>query len=190
MKKQIWIASNRLNLLIKYSKLLGCTNFLKGQSVFQKQRKLKKFKYLIELKERKIPKNIIKIIDFVIPYPILYRFIYKNDWVYAIALKDEKKLQEYYYSDWNKSINFEFYAINLEKVYQNIIKAFMPDNLRKLENFNQIITIDSKIQELNKLINILEKKIISEKQFNKKVELNKDLLKLKKEIENYKKDIG
>lgn len=144
----------------------------------------------LELKERKIPKNIIKIIDFVIPYPILYRFIYKNDWVYAIALKDEKKLQEYYYSDWNKSINFEFYAINLEKVYQNIIKAFMPDNLRKLENFNQIITIDSKIQELNKLINILEKKIISEKQFNKKVELNKDLLKLKKEIENYKKDIG
>jgi hypothetical protein len=43
----------------------------------------------IELKEQIIPKNILKIIDKIIPYPILYIFTYKNEFAYGISLKDE-----------------------------------------------------------------------------------------------------
>jgi hypothetical protein len=137
----------------------------------------------IELKKKIIPKNILKIVDRTIPYPILYIFIYEDDFAYGISLKDGNT-QNYYFSDWNEPKEFNFTGINLNNIYQNIIKEFITKTGTDNKIFNDIIGIDDNIRILEKEIQILQNKIAKEKQFNRKVELNKSLSKKKKELDN------
>ena len=136
----------------------------------------------IELKQQSIPKNVLKIIDKSIPYQILYKFVYQNNHAYGITLKNltttnnSTTENNYYLSDWNQTMNFDFTGINLEKVYEKLIKAFIQiKDIDKLE-FSEIIQLDKTIKQLEKEISTLESKIKNEKQFNRKVELNKSLL--------------
>jgi len=136
----------------------------------------------IELKEQVIPKNILKVIDKAIPYQILYRFIYNNSIAYGITLKKSNKTEKYYFKEWDEDIEFDFTGIDLEKIYQKLVKAFIRRKALDQQEFKLQIDLDHKIEELEKNIYTLEKKIKKEKQFNRKVEINKVLLKKKKEL--------
>lgn len=135
----------------------------------------------IELKKQEIPKNVLKVIDKAIPYQILYRFAYKDSFAYAITLKENNKPENYYFSKWNEKKNFTFTGIDLEKVYQNLIRVFVKKEAGTKKDFDEVVDLDNKIRSLEKEINVLENKIRREKQFNRKVELNKTLLE-KKEL--------
>lgn len=132
----------------------------------------------IELKEQVIPKNVLRVIDKAIPYQILYRFIYKENVAYAVTLKD-RGVENYYFSEWNDDKCFDFTGIDLEKIYQKIIKVFITNGAKAKANFNEIIDTDNKIRAIENEIEILGNKISREKQFNRKVELNKVLLEKK-----------
>lgn len=139
------------------------------------------------LKSKDIPIKALKEIKKLIPYPVLFALEYNENFCYGISLLEEKK---YYFSNWNEEKNFNFLDTNLEKVYQNIVRQFLsniePDS-KKNNDFKETIKIDNKIVELSKSIEVLKGKINREKQFNKKTELNKDLKKLKKELDNLKR---
>lgn len=135
----------------------------------------------IELKEPVIPKNVLKIIDKSIPYQILYRFVYEDAVAYGITLKENTSVENYYFCDWNADISFDFTGIDLEKVYQKLVKAFIRDEAQSKGSFNEIIDVDNKIKTLEAEIAALESRISKEKQFNRKVEINKALLE-KKEL--------
>lgn len=126
----------------------------------------------IELKEKIIPKNVLKIIDKLIPYPILYYFKFEDSEVFWITLKWEDNWK-YYFSDWDEKIFFNFHWINLEIVYQNIIKSFIKDVKVESTDFKELIEKDNQISILKNEIQALKNKVKQEKQFNKKVELNK-----------------
>lgn len=136
------------------------------------------------LKSKDIPFKALKEINKLIPYPILFVFEYKEEFCYGISLLEEKK---YYFSKWNEEKEFSFVDTNLEKVYQNIVKQFLsniePDT-RKDIGFKETIEIDKQIAEKSKSIEVLKGKIAREKQPNKQFVLNKELKKLKKELEN------
>ena len=136
----------------------------------------------INLKEKIIPKNVLKVIDKTIPYPILYIFTYENDYSYWITLKWEK-LWNYYFSDWNENIEFEFNWIDIERVFEDIIKKFLKNIDTDDKKFDEIIETDNARIFLEKDIEKLKNKIKKEKQFNKKVELNKLLLEQKSKLE-------
>jgi hypothetical protein len=147
----------------------------------------------IELKEQVIPKNVLKVIDKAIPYQILYQFVYKDNLVYGITLKkmSEKNSvssRNYYFSKWNEDLNFDFTGIDLEKVYQKVIKAFISNEAKNRGNFDAIIEADNQIKSLEKEIEILSSKIKKEKQFNRKVELNKSLLENRKRLQLIKEN--
>lgn len=142
----------------------------------------------IELKEQVIPKNVLKVIDKAIPYQILYRFIYKENVAYAITLK-ENSIENYYFSGWNEDKYFDFTGIDLEKVYQKIIRAFITSEAKTKSSFNKIIDADNKIKALENEIAALENKISKEKQFNRKVEINKVLLERKKQLKKIKEEV-
>ncbi|MEI7604499.1 MAG: DUF4391 domain-containing protein [bacterium] len=135
----------------------------------------------IQLKEKIIPKNVLRIIDKAIPYPILYVFIFEDHFAYGITLKDDSN-QRYYFSDWDEEKNFTFAGLNLEKVYQSIITNFISISTEK-KDFDTIIATDKQIEVLEKEINALSNKIKNEKQFNRKVEMNNTLLQKKKILE-------
>lgn len=133
----------------------------------------------IELKEQVIPKNVLKVIDKSIPYQILYRFVYEDNIAYGITLKADTNVENYYFSAWNADISFDFTGIDLEKVYQKLVKAFVRDEARQKASFGDVIELDKKIKVLEAEIAALESKISKEKQFNRKVEINKVLLEKK-----------
>lgn len=135
----------------------------------------------IELKEQVMPKNVLKVIDKAIPYQILYRFIYKGNEAYGITLKENNNAENYYFSDWNEDKNFDFTGIDLEKVYQKLVKAFIRSEVHNKSSFTEIIDTDKKIKTLENEIVALKNKISKEKQFNRKVEINKVFLERKKQ---------
>ena len=125
----------------------------------------------IELKEQKIPISVLKVIDTLIPYPILYVFRYETHTAYGITLKYDPN-KSYYFSEWDEDIVFDFHGITLEKVYENIIKRFIREAPTDSHNFEEIVATERKITTLKNEIQALQNKISTEKQFKKKVSLN------------------
>jgi len=137
--------------------------------------------FVIQLKEQTIPKNVLKLIDRAIPYPILYVFTHEAHTAYGITLKGQGE-QRYYFSDWDAEMNFDFSGVNLEAVYKRIVKNFLGTQETE-QNFTEMIQNDKKRKTLEREIKALENKVKNEKQFNRKVDLNKELQSKKREIE-------
>lgn len=130
----------------------------------------------LALKEKCDIKNIINIITKKIPYIILFIIIYNDEFQYAIKFKEDILL-----TDWNEEKDFNFVGINLKEVYNNIIRKFIND--KSNENIGEIIERNKQIEELKKKISVLKNKINKEVQFNRKVELNIELINLEKKLE-------
>ena len=130
----------------------------------------------IQLKQKQLPKNVIRVITKAIPYPILFVIKYKNDFCYSI------KVERIYYSNWNEDITFDFNYNNLNTIYESIVKKIIKEEDNQ-SSFTEIISINAKKQELEKQIIQLKRRISQEKQFNRKVELNQELRKIEQEME-------
>lgn len=135
----------------------------------------------IILKEKVLPKNIIKIISKAIPYKILFVLKYDKDYCYSI------KVDNIYFTEWNEDIELNINGLTLETIYENIVKSIIKEN-NNTNTFDNIIENKSKVDELSKKIEQLTNKVNNEKQFNKKVELNLELQRLKKEMEELKNE--
>ena len=96
-------------------------------------------------------------------------------------------MDDIYTTEWNDNIMFDFNAINLEIVYENIVKAIIKEQ-ESSKRFDEIIDNKNALSNLDKRINQLRQKIKNEKQFNKKTELNIELNKLLKEMEALKNE--
>jgi hypothetical protein len=144
----------------------------------------------ILLKNKQIPKNILKVIDKAIPSAILYTFEFENNFAYGITIKENAE-QRYFFSEWNVELDFDFTGNTIEHVYQKTIKLFIQNKTGlevKNKNFEDILEKEKKLALLEKEIASLQKKIRTEKQFNKQVAFNKTLRKKLKERVFLKKE--
>ena len=135
----------------------------------------------IELKAQIVPKNVLKLIDKSVMYPILYVFTYQNHVAYGITLRNVSE-QRYYFSNWNQKLTFRFTGINLERVYEGLIATFIGQTPTISKDFATIVEQDKEKGRLDREIGALANKIKNERQFNKKVELNKTLQVKKQEL--------
>ena len=134
----------------------------------------------LQLKSRELPKKVIQLIDKAIPYQILYVCKYQDHTAYAITYtKDDKKLS--YRSERDQDMKFSFEWYTLESMYQWLISCFIAKEDDPPLAFDTLIDTNTKKQELEKQIQVLENKIKKEKQFNKKVILNQELNQKKKQ---------
>lgn len=131
----------------------------------------------LTLKEKVNCQNIIKVITRNIPYIILFEIYYNDEVQYAIKHNDD-----IYFTNWNEKIDFNFNGIDLNIVYENIIRS-VTNISEQSNNIDDELEKDKKLKEIQKEIEKLESKMKAEKQFNKKVELNKNILELKKQKE-------
>lgn len=134
----------------------------------------------IELREKYSCNNIIKTITKNIPYPILFYIKYENEFQYAI-----KYDEEIFFSEWDDNICFTFSGLNIEIIYDNIVKTIVNID-KKVKDLESEIQRKNNITRLENEVSKLKNKIRSEKQFNIKVQYNEQISKLKKEIEELK----
>ena len=131
----------------------------------------------LTLKEKVNCQSIIKVITRNIPYIILFEICYNDEVQYAIKHNDD-----IYFTNWNEKIDFNFNGLDLNIVYENIIRS-VTNISEQSNNIDKELEKGKKLKEVQKEIERLENKMKAEKQFNKKVELNKNILELKKQKE-------
>ena len=153
--------------------------------------------FTIDLRIGELSFDILKTIDKAIPSPILFILKYNGKYQYAAAYKrlseaDKSKwvISQYLQSEWisndSEKVNLPV-VLNMEMLYQSFLKNLSPLSLKKDESLDNLLSrveqLHLKKQEAIKLQNRIKK----EKQFNRRVELNRTLNKLKSEIEKLQK---
>lgn len=128
------------------------------------------------LKNKKLPKNIIKIISKSIPYKILFILKFEDEFCYSI------KVEDVYFTEWDEEIKINLSGLTLDTIYENIVKSIIKEQDND-KDFDYIIESKCKRDDLLKKIEQLKYKINNEKQFNRKVELNEKLNLLYDEME-------
>lgn len=149
----------------------------------------------IRLQEQKLDEVVLRQIDKEIPYHILFLLTYEGKEQAWIGYKESVasgsnafKVSRYYHTEWvpENSLQFSIDGLNLDAVYAGLVRQIAGDSLSSTqgETLQESVARDEAKQELLKKIASLEMKIRKEKQLNRKVELNTELKKLRKKMEN------
>jgi len=139
----------------------------------------------IHLKQKNLSREVLENIDRAIPYPILFVLIYRDEVKLTIAYKKRSKQHEdrfvvdsCYYSPWQKIEDLSLdllKGLDLQAVYENIIKSLMPVNKSGGQDLEQAIEKQKAADRLKREIAALEAKMRREPQFNRRVEYNLEL---------------
>ena len=134
----------------------------------------------IQLRQRELDKRVLPAIAKAIPYKILFILVFGDEaqlWIEAAGM--------FYNTDWQPLGGFalKFEGLNLDAVYENLARQISGGRLGTDGDIEEAVDRDKQRQRLERDIVALEKKLLREKQFNKQVELNGELKRLKKELE-------
>ena len=134
----------------------------------------------IQLRQRELDKRVLPAIAKAIPYKILFILVFGDEaqvWIEASGT--------FYNTDWQPLGGFmlKFDGLNLDAVYENLARQISGGRLGTDGDIEEAVDRDKKRQKLERDITALEKKLLREKQFNKQVELNGELKRLRKELE-------
>lgn len=137
----------------------------------------------IQLRQRGLDKRILPAIVKAIPYKILFVLVIGNEaqaWIEAA--------RTFYNTDWKPLDGFtlKFEGLNLDAVYENLVRQISGGRLGTDGDIEKAVDHDKQRQKLERDIDTLEKKLLREKQFNKQVELNGELKRLRAELEGLK----
>ena len=134
----------------------------------------------VQLRQRELDKRVLPAIAKAIPYKILFVLVFGDEtqvWIEASGT--------FYNTDWQPLGGFmlKFDGLNLDAVYENLARQISGGRLGTDGDIEEAVNRDKQRQKLKREIATLEKKLLREKQFNKQVELNGELRRLRAELE-------
>ena len=147
----------------------------------------------VRLNEPQFDEAVLKQIDKEIPYHIL--FILTCDgkaqaWIgykeAAASGSNAFKVSRYYHTDWMPEDELHLSIDgNMDAVYESLVRQIAGDTLQadSGESLKESVARDEKKKQLEKQITALESRMRKEKQLNRRMEMNAELKKLKKELE-------
>lgn len=149
----------------------------------------------VKLTEPKLDESVLRQIDKEIPYHIVFLLECDGRYQAWTAYKEAAasgnnafKVGTYYHTEWleESELPLKVEDLNIDKVYENFVRQIAGDVLQaeKQESLKESVNRDNRRQELQKQITALQQRIRKEKQFNKQMQLNTELKKLKKELED------
>ena len=150
----------------------------------------------VKLNGQQLDESVLRQIDKEIPYHILFLLEYDGKYQAWTAYKEAAasgsnafKVGTYYHTDWLPETEppLKVEGLSVDKVYENFVRQIAGDALRseegKTESLKESVERDNRRQELEKQVAALQTKVRREKPLNKQVQLNAELKKLKKELE-------
>jgi len=149
----------------------------------------------VKLNESKLDESVIRQIDKEIPYHIIFLLEYDGKYQAWTAYKEAAtsgnnafKVGTYYHTDWvdETALPLKIDGLNVDKVYENYVRQIAGDALQaeNQESLKDSVERDNRRQDFQKRIADLQQKVRKEKQLNKQVQLNAELKKLRKELED------
>lgn len=151
---------------------------------------------VFEVKLNSIPLDIsvLRQIDKEIPYHIIFLLEYDGKYQVWMAYKEEIisgnnafKVGTYYHTEWllDKELTLKLDGLNIDKVYENFVRQIAGNALgtENSESLKESVERDIRRKQLEKQIAGLQSKMRKEKQLNRQMQLNAEIRKLKKELE-------
>ena len=166
----------------------------------------------IELANGELNEDILRQMDRLIPYHLLFVLSFADRVQTWIGYKEASatgenafKVSRYYHTDWmpRAALRFTLSGLTLDEVYENLVRNIHAasqtattgrDGLRAVREAEAAwrddlpiaanIARDADRARLEKQIAALEAKMRREKQLNRKMELNAELKRLRKELES------
>lgn len=138
--------------------------------------------------------SVLRQIDQEIPYHIVFLLEHDGKYQAWTAYKEASsgnsafKVGTYYHSGWlsEKELLIHIDGLDLDTVYENFVRQIAggklsPDTAG--ESLKESVERDARRKVLQRQIDILQAKIRKEKQLNRQMELNSELKKLRRELE-------
>lgn len=149
----------------------------------------------VKLASPQLDVSVLRQIDKEIPYHIIFLLECDGKYQAWTAYKETAgsgnnafKVGTYYHTDWlpEAELPLKVDGLGIDKVYENFVRQIAGDALQtdNDESLKESVERDAKRQLLEKQISALQAKVRKEKQLNKQVQLNAELKKLKKELED------
>lgn len=135
---------------------------------------------------------VLRQIDREIPYHILFVLEYQGKYQAWIAYKEPAagdifKVGDYYHTAWMTAdaLLLRLDGLDMDAVYENYVRQIAGDRLPHSpgESLKDSIERETKRRALEKQISALEGKIRREKQLNVQMQMNAELKKLRKDLE-------
>jgi hypothetical protein len=147
------------------------------------------------LKSPNLDDELLRHIDRAVPYHIVFILEYQGRYKACISYKEATisgnmafKVNSYYYTDWldKQNLHLKLEGLNLDAAYENFVRQIAGETLQKVasdESLKDSIARSEQKELLQKQILALESKIRKEKQLNKQIQINNELKKLKRDLE-------
>ena len=146
-----------------------------------------------QIKEKIVSDNLIKEIDSAIPNHIIFLFVCNDMAQIAISYKEKlttsnrNKVIKIYKTDWIniESLSLDVNGLDLDAVYNNFITQISAGKIETNEEISIKDAVEKsvEIEKLQRKIEQLKNKIKREPQFNKQLEMKKDLKNLENNLE-------
>lgn len=151
----------------------------------------------VQLKSPHLDEAVLRQIDREIPYHILFVLTCEGKAQVWIGYKEAAgsgsnafKVSQYYHTDWGpeKELQFGIDGLNMDAVYENLMRQIAGDALQtdSEESLQASVERDKKRRHLEKQIAALESKMRKEKQLNRRMEMNAELKRMRKELNTLK----
>ena len=150
----------------------------------------------VRLNTPQLNEAVLRQIDKEIPYHILFILTCDGKAQACIGYKESAasgsnafKVNRYYHTDWvpENELHFRVDGLSMDAVYENLVRQVAGDALQTDagESLQDSVERDKKRRQLEKQIAVLENKMWKEKQLNRRLEINAELKKLRKELALY-----
>ena len=148
----------------------------------------------VRLNTQQLDEEVLRQIDKEIPYHILFVLTCDGKaqaWIgykeAAVTGRNAFKVSRYYHTEWmpENELQFRVDGLSMDAVYESLVRQVAGDALQAEagERLRLSVERDEKRRQLEKQIAALESKMRKEKQLNRRVEINGEIKKLRKELD-------
>lgn len=149
----------------------------------------------VKLNSAPLDESVLRQMDKEIPYHIIFLLEYKGRYQAWTAYKEAAtsgsnafKVGTYYHTDWlpESELPLKLDGLSIDAVYENFVRQIAGDALEPEttdESLAESVARTERRKVLEKQIAKLQGNVRKEKQLNKQMQLNAELKKLKKEME-------
>jgi hypothetical protein len=148
----------------------------------------------VQLNQPTLDEAVLRQIDKEIPYHILFVLTYEDKAQSWIGFKETTyggtntfKVKKYYHTEWMPvdELRIQLTGLNMDAVYEGFVRQIAGELLGNSKDESLKASVEKAEQRaaLEKQIASLQAKIRNEKQLNRQVEMNTELKKLRRELE-------
>jgi len=149
--------------------------------------------FAIQLKTQELNRDVLRCIDGAVKFPIVFELNFDGKTQVVAAYKRPSEsdasrwiMGDYFSTEWFPSDDQRTVmplALDLGSLYEKVLQRLMPLLARQHENLFDLVTRIEQVAVKQREVEKTANKLTKEKQFNRKMEINASLRRLKIELE-------